>query len=394
LLQFAIEAPAEAHTASDDGNAIALVRWCGRVVLSDEARDALRTLAPSLSVRDWDVVLFLARRHGLAPLVFKHLAETGLLAHVPGSVAAELRADYCATLVTSRRLEIERGRVLAALAERGIEVLLLKGVTLATRYYHEVALRPSNDLDVLVQREQARRCLRALRALGYRPLAGAGRLLDAYVLYYLELDYHHNNGVRIEPHLALARLPAYRKALAVDEVWRRALHLTIDGVPTRYLHPWDELWYLSVHYSVPHEARRLIWLVDIAELLRTHQGDWDWDWDGFVDATIERGLALPVSVTLRHARDELGVRLPPGVLERLQAAAAARREQTAWHTAHAESSNLARLGGHLLSLPGIVQKFAFIWGMVVVGGPEVMGKLGHALHVRWHNRARRRERFG
>lgn len=378
---LAVQAPAPTserpQTGTGEGDALALIRQCGRHELPLDGRVRLRALAARLGPTDWDAVPRLARQHGLGPLVFKHLAEADLLADVPAGAVAELREAYCAALVTNRRLEIERDRLAAILAGRGVEVLLLKGVTLAARYYRTIALRPSSDLDVLVRREQLASCLQVLRDAGYSPQEGAGKPLDPYVLYYLELDYRSSGGVRIEPHLALARLPAYRRALSVEQVWARALTIDAGGVAVRYLHPWDELRYLSVHYSVPHQASRLIWLVDIAELVRAHTvPDADaWDWDGFVRETIQRGLAAPVAVALQHARDQLDLELPPVVLPMLREAAATRHEQKAWIASHAGSSDLARLSGHLLSLPSVTEKLAFAWGAGRIGGQRLLGRL-------------------
>lgn len=384
MQSLAIQAPtpisARSQTGTSAGHALALMRQCGRRELPPDGRAGLRALAASFGPTAWDNVPGLARQHGLGPLVFKHLAETELLEGIPAGVVAELRAAYCAALVTNRRLEIERDRLAALLAARGVEVLLLKGVTLAARYYRNIALRPSSDLDVLVRREQLASCLQALRDAGYAPQEGAGKPLDPYVLYYLELDYRSSAGVRVEPHLALARLPAYRQALAVEQVWARALPIEMGGVAARYLHPWDELRYLSVHYSVPHQASRLIWLVDIAELVRTHTapGADAWDWEGFVRETIQRGVAMPVAVALQHARDQLDLDLPPLVLPALHAAAVTRHERKAWVASQAASSNLARLSGHLLSLPTVAEKLAFAWGAGRIGGQRVLGYLSRA----------------
>ena len=366
---------------TNDGIAIALLRRCGRHTLTPDGLDALRDVVSLCHGHDWDDVLGLARQHGLASLVFKHLAQAGLLPAVPTHIAAELRSAYCATLVTNRRLEIELDKIAVAFAARGVAALPLKGVTLAARYYQEIGLRPSHDIDVLVRREQLEQCLLALRDLGYLPKAGAGKALDFDVLYYLELDYRSSDGVRVEPHLELARLPKYRAALAVEQVWARAQAITVGGVDVLYLHPWDELQYLSVHYSVPHQANRLIWLVDIAELVRSASSDWDWD--GFVRETITRGLAAPVAVALQHARDQLDLELPPAVMPLLLAAAATPREREAWSAAHASSSDAGRLSRHLLSLPSVAEKGAFLWGAARVGGHKAARHLHRAFAARY-----------
>ncbi|MEO7002063.1 MAG: nucleotidyltransferase family protein [Ktedonobacterales bacterium] len=387
MQRLAVHAPETTETTpavSDDGRALKLLRQCGRRELTPEQLAAVRALSADLSSQEWVAMLGLARQHGLASLVFTHLAHAGALPLAPTSIASALRNAYCTTLVTNRQLEIERDKVIAVFARYGVEALLLKGVTLAARYYSEIALRPSHDIDVLVRREQVGHCLRALRDMGYAPKAGKGKALDFGVLYYLELDYRNRAGVRVEPHLALARLPEYRAALAVAQVWARAQTIDIRGVAARYLHPWDELWYLSVHYSVPHEASRLIWLVDIAEVVRAQSQASDstdpggWDWEGFVGETITHGLAMPVVIALQQARDLLELELPAQVIPALLAAAATPRERQAWLAAHSSSSDIGRLSRHLLSLPGAREKLAFLWGAGIVGMRKVRRYIGMA----------------
>ena len=380
-----LSTPETPDAATESVGPLSLIRQCARCELSPDARAALLKASERLSPSEWGSVPGLARQHGLAPLVFAHLAQADALPLPPVGVVAELRAAYCEALVTNRRLEIELGRLLAAFKEQHVEALALKGVTLAARYYPTSALRPSSDIDVLVKREQLSACLRALRTLGYAPEEGAGKPLDFDVLYYLELDYRNARGMRVEPHLELARLPAYRAALPVAQVWERAETLTIGGVPVRYLHPWDELWYLSLHYGVPHQAQRLIWLVDIAELVRKHADGAsegvaaNWDWEGFVAATIQRGLAMPVGVALQQARDLLDLALPAPVMAQLLAAAATPAEQERWRAAHASPADFDRLRQHLLSLPTIPEKLAFVWGAGIVGARKTCRRLNNAL---------------
>lgn len=368
------------QVVTTSGDVRAILHWCARCELPPAGAEALRTLASQLNERAWEQVLVLARQHGLAPLVFKHLAQAHVLPLVPAHIVEALRSAYCSALVTNRRLAIELANVLVVFATRGVEALLLKGVVLAARYYHEVALRPSTDIDVLVRRDQLDQCLLALRDIGYLPKTGLGKALDFDVLYSLELSYRNESGVRVEPHLELARLPTYRAALSVDRVWARAQTIDVEGASARYLHPWDELRYLSVHYSIPHQAERLIWLVDVAELLRAHAADWDWE--GFIQETALRGIAAPVAVTLQHAHDVLAVELPSGVLSRLSEATSTPREREAWIAARANASDARRLVEHAMSLQGVTQKLAFVWGAGLVGGRKVLRHLDRAFASR------------
>src|SRR5262249_29087581 len=232
------------------------------------------------------------------------------------------------------------------------------GVGLAERYYQEAALRPVRDLDILVRRPDVAGCVQALEKAGYRPVPGYGKLLDADVLRYFVLQYTKDRGPTVELHLRLCRQRPYADGLSVARVWGRALPIELWGQPARYLDPGDELRYLSYHYAAQHREKRLIWLVDIVELLETLPPTWDWS--RFVDDTIACGLAAPVAVTLGHARDVLALRLPPTVFERLTAAALTRRERVSWRQSQLQFSHPIRLGRHLMMLQDAAERWTLL----------------------------------
>jgi len=349
-------APWQADQAST--RAEQFLRRCGRRALAPEALAALHGAGAALSSAEWEEVRHLAQVNGMEPLVFKHTAKADLLALPPPRVVAELKAAYCATLLGNRRFQRALSGILAACATEGVEVIPFKGVALAERYYQEPALRPVRDLDLLVRRPDAARCAQALRQAGYRPVPGYGSLLDADVLRYFVLQYTRERGPTIELHLRLCRQRPYAAGLSVTRVWGRAQVIELWGQPARYLDPGDELRYLSYHYAAQHRDKRLIWLVDIVELVSTLPPAWDWS--RFVDDTIACGLATPVVVTLVHARDLLDLRLPPTVAERLATAALTRRERVSWRQSQLQFAHPIRLGRHLLMLQDARERWTLL----------------------------------
>src|SRR3989454_3864660 len=71
------------------------------------------------------------------------------------------------TLFRSLHLEHVLHEILATLAARGIEALLLKGAGLAYTAYASFADRPMGDIDVLVRPEQAEEAWSLFRAQGW-----------------------------------------------------------------------------------------------------------------------------------------------------------------------------------------------------------------------------------
>lgn len=291
----------------------------GRRTLSPEALEEVTALAHSMDEASGRQLLALAQMNGMASLVFWHLAKADLLAALPASIAAAFKHEYLQTLINNRRMQTLVEEAVGALHAEGIGVIALKGLALARRYYGDVALRPMTDIDLLVRREEAPRAIAALRRLGYRAIDGMGSPSGFYSFTSGVVAYARPRPPTIEVHWELFGRQAYRPALPGAEVWARAQQIRLFDRSALYLHPRDELWYLCVHAAIEHQLERLIWLVDIAELVDALPADWDWQ--RFTDETAAAGIALPVASALAYCRAHLYLSAPPDALGRLSAAA-------------------------------------------------------------------------
>jgi hypothetical protein len=327
--------------------------------MTDQGYQILQELASALDESDWFAFFWLARRHGLGPLAFHHTGRAGIVGQMPHDVARLLRQEYCEAFVRNRRLEVETAAVVSALARRNVEIILLKGISLAARCYGDIALRPVRDIDILIQRHDLEDCAAALQEMGFAPEPHLGRRLDFDVLNSLQLSFLRPDGVHVEPHLELSRSPVYRSGLDVSALWARAERTTVAGAQSWRLALFDELRYLSEHFVIGHRARRLLWLVDISALANSVSED---EWSRFTEETIERHLARPVIAALSQAQQLLDAHVPVAPLERLRAAAESDQERLVWRLALARNANVAKLAWHASSLRDPVERRAFIAG--------------------------------
>jgi hypothetical protein len=339
----------------------------------------LRELSASLSAIEWQQILFAATAQGVASLVFVHAARAGLLAGMPPEVAGGLGDSYRQTLVTNRGLQREQEMVLSALAAQGIAAIALKGIGLAASCYGDIALRPIHDIDLLIRRSQVRLAGRVLHDLGYFPLRGRAQPGNFVALLGADLSYAKDGGAMIELHWELTHRPVYRKGLSVSDAWQRSRATELHGKPVRRLSVGDELRFLSVHCTVDHPVGsagiRLIWLADIAELIRALPGDWDWT--AFLEETIARGLAAPVAVALTHCQALLDLELPPTALETLRAAAEMPEERARWRTAQTDIFSADGLRAHLSAIQGADELATFLSGILLPGPARIRKYYGH-----------------
>lgn len=326
----------------DDATVEQRLLWrCARVAPSAATLAEIRALGDTLDADGWERLATQAHSDGVENLLFTQVAAAGLLPALPASVVERLRERYGAVTLLARKLELRLERLLPQLAAAGVAVIPLKGVGLARRAYgDDLRLRPVTDIDLLVRRAEAARWREAFQTAGFAPLARRGDPLGGHALRFHEAQFLSADGLLLEAHLSLCRLPAYRRAFADDAIWSRAQPTTLRGVATLTLALEDELRYLSLHYAALHGANRLIWLVDVAELLRLRGGEVEWE--RLVDESIAWRVAAPLAITLRRAATLLDAPAPPWALAKLRAAALTRPERQAWRAAQAPMANPRR----------------------------------------------------
>lgn len=168
------------------------------------------------------------------------------------------------------------GGVLDALADAGTEAMLLKGTSLASRYYPTPATRPMVDIDLLVPHERAERAFAVLAGAGWRPVKQTpARQLVGYahavslVRDQTNLDLHWN------------ALWPQRTADADRPFWEHATRIDHQGRAAWALAPSDELFHTCMHgarrsqnaYSwAPLPLVR--WITDAFMIARAHEIDW------------------------------------------------------------------------------------------------------------------------
>jgi Uncharacterised nucleotidyltransferase len=253
---------------------------------------------------EWDAVLRLADHHGTASLLWQNLSRFGEL--IPAPVLASLSQRYERNVHKSLFLARELMRILECVRALGIEVVPYKGVVLSEVYYGDMALRATGDLDLFVRRQDVGRIKAAVQELGYTervPIAQEAE--EDYIAsgYECSFDSAAGRGV-LELQWAL-QPRFYAVDFEMEGLFERAVHVTVAGFGVKTPSAEDLLLVLSVH-SAKHVWGRLIWLCDMAQILKREKLNWDWVQGQARELGIERILR----VTLLLAQQLLGVEIP------------------------------------------------------------------------------------
>jgi hypothetical protein len=267
---------------------------------------------------DWEALLRLADNHGTSSILYQNFSA--LSDSVPSAVLASLRQGYERNIHKSLFLARELMRILQCLEELGIEVVPYKGIVLSEVYYGDMALRQSGDMDLFVRKREVSRIRDAVRGLGYTP-----RVLipedaeEAYIASGYEWTFDSAAGRNLLE-LQWALQPRfYAVDFDMDGLFERAVNASVAGRPVKTPSPEDLLLVLSVH-AAKHVWGRLIWLCDIAQILKRE----DLNWDRVRARAHQIGIERIVRITLLLANRFLRAVIPVQVESAILADRAAR----------------------------------------------------------------------
>lgn len=296
----------------NDQGPTASVEW--RLLLAGSSADAdagesdfarAHMLEPQEAGRfDWDLVLRLAEGHGTSSLLYQNLASSG--AAVPAAVLASLRQRHETNVRKSLFMARELTRILDCTDSLGVEVIPYKGTVLSEVYYGDIALRQSGDIDLFVRKLDVARIKSAVCDLGYAPRFTIPEDSEEdYIESGYEWTFDSAAGKNLLE-LQWALQPRfYSVDFDMDGLFDRAANTMVAGRRVKTPSSEDLLLVLAVH-AAKHVWGRLIWLCDIAQILKRENLNWD-----FVQARARQfGIERILHVTLLLTNRFLTTKIP------------------------------------------------------------------------------------
>ena len=209
----------------------------------DEALAAWRQFLERYHLADlWDDEV-----HRLLPLVWHRFGD-----EVGAEHAERLKGSYRKAWATNQHLRQRGGEVVAALAERGIDSLVLGGAAVGSLAFADQATRPLRAVDLLVRGDDAVGTWRALEGLGYSGRAAPPTVRSSWRRepgdeWYLRLRHPRTfdrgplDVVDVHTTLAPALVAADPAVADVSEVWDRSGDVDLGGVAASTLSSTDHL---------------------------------------------------------------------------------------------------------------------------------------------------------
>lgn len=291
-------------------------------VITDRAE--ARSLGVTWTLDQWCDVVDLAHQHGMAGLLLRAFSRQGWPTAMPAEVRGELHAIVYEATGHNLKLFTALASILVTL-EPITPVIVLKGMALSEEFYHGATLRPSSDIDILVDKTALSAVQAALAQLGYDPIPSLAPELITELDPHLHLSGGPGDDVQLEVHWTLMSGSADWRAAPVQWFWEQQQawqppksYLQSGGMAdyAKRLNDTASLLYQAAHLVLRHghDPARLIWIYDLHLLVSQGQIDWDL----LVQQARVLGWEAALALALDEAQRYFGTHLPETVLPQLR----------------------------------------------------------------------------
>lgn len=256
----------------------------------------------------------------LLPLLYKNLGAHGL----EDTSMEKFKGVYRLTWYKNQMLFHVMASLLEGFHSSGIQTMVFKGVALVLLYYKDHGLRPMDDLDVMVRREQALDAIELMTAQGWRPdLLGREKFSETVLSTSHALAFVSPDGCQLDLHWHLLPECCYEKA--DDDFWDASQVMGLDTVTTRALDPTDELLHLCARGTWWNPVPPIRWVADSIKVIGEKGSGIDWG--RLVFQARKRRLIVPMRNALGYLRDLFGAPVSPEALQSLGSMTVSRIEQ-------------------------------------------------------------------
>ncbi|HJZ71044.1 MAG TPA: nucleotidyltransferase family protein [Vicinamibacterales bacterium] len=272
---------------------------------------------PSLTSIDIPALLALAEQDGLLGLLFDAVNGRADADRFPLALLDGLRAGAHRQAARELVQRVELQRVIAAMHARGVDVLLMKGASLAFDVYPDPAWRVRSDVDLFIRADDRTAARACFADLGYACEPEASGRLIAY-----QFHCERNDAGRVrhlfDVHWKIANPQRFAEAVGFEELAAAAVPLPRIGPDARGLGRPHALWLACVHRAAHHyDQQTLVWLYDVHLLVRALDAAGLHEFVALAERTGVRRICLRALVL---ARERFGTPIAAPAIAALEAA--------------------------------------------------------------------------
>ncbi len=213
---------------------------------------------------------------GLGPIAFQLLVLPDAPAQHEDTT---LRSAHLTAWVIYKQMQSATMEILTFATAACIDVVLLKGISIADELYASPHHRIMGDIDLLVRPDDATKLAELLRLRGYRPREAGDGPRVATDHHHLPELRHPETGVSVEVHTSLVS----RTVLADDELNQPKVFngeiraSSYQGIPCQRFSPEYQIVYTLMHWAIDYKwPFNVISINDVIHLVNRKDVTPDW----------------------------------------------------------------------------------------------------------------------
>lgn len=248
----------------------------------------------------WDAVCRTARQQGVSPLVYANAVQAqkkGL--EIPPNAFASLKKDYIRNVFVKKGTAETLEKAITFLAQKGIDLMLVKGAALDLLVYDRPWYTVMGDVDLVLKVEKSQLFHSELEEIqGFFDAINNHK--DSHRVHF-EYDFYEHHDVTMNGMLSIDP----------ERIWRDAVQVRFKEQNVWVMSKEDMLTAGAVN-SCRKRFFRLKSILDISSMVGKFS---DLDWDAFTNKTRDYGCQTIVFTALTVARMAVGCSIPSGALE-------------------------------------------------------------------------------
>lgn len=265
---------------------------------------------PKAPIEQWMRLVEILNHNRIVPFLYSRIGVLPEELRPPKRITDTMRECFLVSRVRNMKMDRQLERLLLAFKQEQIEVLVMKGPAIAWSVYPDPAMRPYDDIDLLVLPKQFVRARKTMEMLGYSCEARAFEALrDVQSEEYFHFQDSTIANLLVEIHWDLHRFYGAKRNAAVEDLFHNAITVNTSSFSMETFGPVDALLHMVAHTGFSHtRGIRLSWICDIAQIssgLKVPE-----DWISLQTRSVEWGVRLLLERFLKMAEAWNGIKIP------------------------------------------------------------------------------------
>jgi len=267
---------------------------------------------PKASIEQWIHLTDILNHNRIIPFLYSRVSVLPEKLRPPKHITNIMREYFLISRVQNIKMDKQLERLLLAFKQEQIKVLVMKGPAIAWSIYPDPAMRPYDDIDLLVLPQQFVKARKIMIMLGY---VCDAKMFEIFKDVQSEEHFHYQDSLirnmQVELHWDLHCFYGAKHNITLEDLFHNAITVNTSSFYFETFNLVDTLLHTVAHTGFSHTKDiRLSWISDIAQI--SSRLEVPEDWILLQTRSVEWGIRLLFERIIKMAEAWNGIKVPDG----------------------------------------------------------------------------------